>query len=79
VAHLLPGSTIPAYAVPADLAQTLDAGWDALDALEPKAKQTLVEALVVAVCDDGVVEVAEAELLRVACSLLHCPLPALLN
>ena len=78
-AHLLPGSTIPAYVVPADLAKALDAGWDALDALEPRAKQTLVEALVVAVCDDGVVEVAEAELLRVACSLLHCPLPALLN
>ncbi len=76
-AHLLPGLHVE-YAPPADCAAALDTGWDALDALDPAAKQRLVEALVVAVRDDGIVSVAEAELLRVSCGLLHCPLPALL-
>lgn len=69
----------PAYAVPADLAKALDAGWDDLDALAPNDKQRLVEALVIAVKDDGVVQIAESDLLRVTCALLHCPLPALLG
>jgi Zn-dependent protease with chaperone function len=58
--------------------QTLDEGWAALDALEPKAKQALVEAMVVSVLDDGTVTSSEAELLRAACGLMHVPLPALL-
>jgi Zn-dependent protease with chaperone function len=58
--------------------QTLDGGWAAMDALEPKAKQALVEAMVVSVLDDGTVTAAEAELLRAACGLMHVPLPALL-
>jgi Zn-dependent protease with chaperone function len=58
--------------------QTLDGGWPALDALEPRAKQALVEAMVVSVLDDGTVSAAEAELLRAACGLMHVPLPALL-
>jgi uncharacterized tellurite resistance protein B-like protein len=58
--------------------QTLDGGWAALDALEPKAKQALVEAMVDSVLDDGTVTAAEAEMLRAACGLLHVPLPALL-
>jgi uncharacterized tellurite resistance protein B-like protein len=59
--------------------ETLDDGWAALDALEPRAKQALVEAMVVAVLDDGAVTAAEAELLHAACGLLHVPLPALLS
>jgi Zn-dependent protease with chaperone function len=58
--------------------QTLDDGWAAIDALEPKAKQALVEAMVVSVLDDGAVAAAEADLLRAACGLMHVPLPALL-
>ena len=58
--------------------QTLDQGWAALDGLEPRAKQALVEAMVVAVLDDGEVAALEAELLRAACGLMHVPLPALL-
>jgi hypothetical protein len=58
--------------------QTLDGGWAALDALDPRAKQALVEAMVVSVLDDGTVTAAEAELLRAACGLMHVPLPALL-
>ena len=48
-----------------------------LNALDPRAKQTLVEALVVAVSDDGVLAAEEAELLRTTCTLLRCPLPPL--
>jgi Zn-dependent protease with chaperone function/uncharacterized tellurite resistance protein B-like protein len=58
--------------------QTLDQGWAALDALEPKAKQALVEAMVESVLDDGTVMPSEAELLRAACGLMHVPLPVLL-
>jgi hypothetical protein len=58
--------------------QSLDGGWAALDALEPRAKQALIEAMVVSVLDDGSITASEAELLRVACGLMHVPLPALL-
>lgn len=67
-----------AYAPPAEGVRALDAVWAPLDALAPPAKQVLVEALVDAVSHDGQVGVAEAELLRTVCALLHCPLPALL-
>lgn len=59
--------------------KTLDQGWSALDALEPKAKQALVEAMVESVLHDGTVTASEAELLRAACGLMHVPLPALLS
>jgi hypothetical protein len=65
----------PSYQPPADTWQALDDGWSALDALDPRHKQRLVEAMVVAVRDDGVLTLHEAELLRTACALLHCPMP----
>ena len=66
------------YAPPADFVAALDAVWQPLDALDPRYKRPLIEALVAAIADDGVLAVPEAELLRTACALLHCPLPALL-
>ena len=72
---LLPGEGVP-YVPPADTWRALDAGWAALDAVAPPHKQRLVHAMVVAVRDDGVLTLHEAELLRTACALLHCPLPA---
>jgi hypothetical protein len=57
--------------------KALDDGWAGLDALAPKAKKQLVEAMAVAVTADGTVTVAEAEMLRAACGLVHVPLPAL--
>jgi Zn-dependent protease with chaperone function len=78
VAHLLPGTSVP-YAPPAEPWRALDAGWDVLDTLDPRNKRVLVEALVIAVSDDGTLTVAEAELLRTTCTLLHCPLPPLLT
>lgn len=66
------------YEPPRDVFAALDAVWAPLDALQPQFKRPLVAALAAAVADDGVLHVAEAELLRTACSLLHCPIPALL-
>jgi hypothetical protein len=77
-ATLLPGRTVP-YAPPADPWRALDAGWSALDSLDPANKQVVVQALVAAVSDDGVLTVTEAELLRTACAMIRCPLPPLLN
>jgi len=68
-----------AYAPPAEGVQALDAVWAPLDALAPPAKQVLVEALVDAASHDGKVSVAEAELLRTVCAVLHCPLPPMLE
>ncbi|MCB0946138.1 MAG: peptidase M48, partial [Mycobacterium sp.] len=59
--------------------QTLDQGWADLDGLAPKAKQALVEAMVVSMTTDGTITTTEAEILRAACALIHVPLPALLT
>jgi Zn-dependent protease with chaperone function len=67
------------YVPPADFAAALDAVWRPLDGLDPRHKRPLIEALVASVRADGVLAVAEAELLRTACALLHCPLPAMLS
>ncbi len=67
------------YAPPAAGVLALDAVWPVLDALEPAAKRLLVEAVAAAVSHDGRLRVAEAELLRTVCGLLHCPLPPMLE
>lgn len=75
---LLPGTSF-AYRPPAQVWRALDAGWAALDSLHEQDKRVLVESLVAAVADDGVVTASEAELLRTACALVHCPLPPLIE
>lgn len=67
------------YAPPAAGVVALDAIWPTLDALDPTAKALLVEGLVACVSTDGRVAVAEAELLRTVCGVLHCPLPPMLE
>ncbi|MFT3763499.1 MAG: M48 family metallopeptidase [Pseudoxanthomonas sp.] len=74
----LPSTHIP-YAPPAEGVRALDGVWGALDALDPLAKQLAVEAIVATVGHDNRVAVAEAELLRTICGVLHCPLPAMLE
>jgi hypothetical protein len=78
LAKLLPGSTL-SYTPPEEPWRALDAGWDALDSLDERNKRVLIESLVAAVAEDGVVTASEAELLRTACALVHCPLPPLLS
>jgi hypothetical protein len=60
-------------------ALALDAVWAPLDALDPLAKQSVVEGLVATIGHDNTVTVAEAELLRTICAALHCPLPPMLE
>src|SRR5690606_16588760 len=72
--RVLPRDHLP-YAPPANGALALDEVWPALDALEPLAKQLMVEAVTAAASHDGRISVAESELLRTICGVLHCPLP----
>ena len=72
-------ATLLPYAPPAGGVQALDAVWEPLDALDPLAKQAMVEAITAAIAHDGRVSVAEAELLRTICGVLHCPLPPMLE
>jgi Zn-dependent protease with chaperone function len=76
--RVLPRDHLP-YAPPANGVLALDAVWEPLDALDPLAKQAMVEAVTAAVSHDGRVSVAEAELLRTICGALHCPLPPMLE
>lgn len=76
--RVLPRDHLP-YAPPAEGVVALDAVWDPLDRLVPAAKQVLVESLTAAVTHDGRITVAEAELLRTICGVLHCPLPPMLE
>lgn len=76
--RVLPRDHMP-YAPPANGVLALDAVWEPLDALDPLAKQVMVEAITAAVSHDGRVSVAEAELLRTICGVLHCPLPPMLE
>lgn len=76
--RVLPRDHLP-YTPPAQGVQALEAVWSPLDALDPLAKQVMVEALTEAISSDGSVTVAEAELLRTICGVLHCPLPAMLG
>ena len=72
--RVLPRDHLP-YAPPANGVLALDEVWPALDALEPLAKQMMVEAVTAAASHDGRISVAESELLRTVCGVLHCPLP----
>ena len=76
--RVLPRDHVP-YAPPAQGVQALEAVWAPLDALDPLAKQVMVEAITEAISSDGCVAVAEAELLRTICGVLHCPLPVMLG
>ena len=74
----MPQSTA-AYAPPKEWAAALDRALPVLDQLQPAGKELVVRGLTRAISDDGTVTVAEAELLRVVCAGLHCPLPPLLQ
>ncbi|MDQ3287692.1 MAG: M48 family metallopeptidase [Pseudomonadota bacterium] len=63
------------YRPPAVGVQALDHVWPALDALDPLAKQALIEGITAAISHDERISVAESELLRTICGVLHCPLP----
>lgn len=67
------------YRPPADPQRALDDVWPVLDEVNLIGKELLLEGLVAAVSHDGRMSVSEAELLRVVCASLHCPLPPMLE
>ncbi len=72
--QLLPDANLPLH-LPERWQDALDRALERLDGLGGADKQRLVDALADLVHADEVVTVAEAELLRVVCASLHCPLP----
>jgi Zn-dependent protease with chaperone function len=73
---LLPGMH-PTFARLAHWPPRLDQALTRIDRLQPAAKSLLVKALVLTIAHDGRMTVAESELLRAICAVLHCPLPPL--
>lgn len=55
----------------------LEGAWPVLDQLDEDDKHRLLAGILTVIDHDGVLTVSEVELLRTACALLHCPLPAL--
>lgn len=74
--HVLPMRR-PPYAPVAGWPGAMDRALKCLDRLLPAAKERLVEALVLTIAHDQRLTIHEAELLRVICASLHCPLPPL--
>ena len=78
VQRVLPSDHLPYLERPSGVL-ALDLVWEPLDALDPLAKQALIEGITATISHDGSVNVAEAELLRTICGALHCPLPPMLE
>ena len=76
ISQVLPHRPVEYAVAPAGLL-ALEAGWPMLDELQPGDKELLVASAVAVIANDGVMTVAETELLRMVCALLHCPLPRL--
>ncbi|HEY9512132.1 MAG TPA: M48 family metallopeptidase [Rhodanobacter sp.] len=74
--QVFPGETLDWPVLPASWQTPFEHALDELDGLLPAAKELLIQGLVAAVHADGVVNIQEAELLRVICASVHCPLPA---
>ncbi|MEO8780108.1 MAG: M48 family metallopeptidase [Rhodanobacter sp.] len=70
-----PGEAIAWSAPPAAWQAPFERALDDLDALSPVAKELVIQSLLCAIDADGQVSVEEAELLRVICASLHCPVP----
>jgi Zn-dependent protease with chaperone function len=70
-----PGEAIEWAPPPAAWQAPFERALDDLDGLLPVAKELVIQSLVGAIHADGMVSVEEAELLRVICASLHCPLP----
>ena len=71
-----PGAAAAWQTLPLDWQAPFDRALDDLDGLMPAAKEIVIQSLLSAIRADGVVTAAEAELLRVICASLHCPVPA---
>ncbi|EIL93329.1 M48 family metallopeptidase [Rhodanobacter spathiphylli] len=72
---VFPGEAIEWTPPPAAWQAPFERALDDLDDLLPIAKELVIQALVAAINADDLVSVEEAELLRVICASLHCPVP----
>jgi Zn-dependent protease with chaperone function len=70
-----PGDAIEWSAPPAVWQVPFERALDDLDDLNPVAKELVIQSLLRAIHADDEVSVEEAELLRVICASLHCPVP----
>ncbi|MGB3747095.1 MAG: M48 family metallopeptidase [Rhodanobacter sp.] len=70
-----PGEAIEWSPPPAAWQAPLERALEELDELSPTAKELVIQALLRAIHTDGQVSVEEAELVRVICASLHCPVP----
>jgi Zn-dependent protease with chaperone function len=73
--HEVLPDAIPQYAPPSEWMLAMDRALPKLNLLTPAGKELVVRGLAAAISADGVITVAEAELLRTICAALHCPLP----
>lgn len=78
IARLFPNEALPYPALRGGI-EVLDTLWHPLDRLDPLGKQLLLEAITTTIAHDGRISVAESELLRAICAILHCPLPPILQ
>ncbi len=78
IQRVLPRAHLP-YLARETGVQALDGVWAPLDALDPLARQALVEGIAATIAHDNRITVAESELLRTICGVLHCPLPPMLE
>ncbi|MDE2306944.1 MAG: M48 family metallopeptidase [Xanthomonadaceae bacterium] len=74
--NAFPGEAIEWVPPPPAWQAPFEAALNDLDGLMPVAKELVIQSLARAIDADGVVSVEEAELLRVICASLHCPVPA---
>ncbi len=74
LAQVAPGQSLPFAPVPPVMLENV---WPVLDGLDGPEKQYLVTGMVTVIGHDGVMTVAEVELLRTVCAIVHCPLPPL--
>ncbi|MDE2156233.1 MAG: M48 family metallopeptidase [Xanthomonadaceae bacterium] len=75
--NAFPGEAIEWAPPPPAWQAPFESALDDLDGLMPVAKELVIQSLARAIHADGMVSVEEAELLRVICASLHCPIPAL--
>lgn len=74
--NAFPGEAIEWSPPPAAWQAPFESALNDLDGLMPVAKELVIQSLARAIHADGIVSVEEAELLRVICASLHCPVPA---
>ena len=68
----------PSFAPVSDWQAQLSAAFPRLMQMHPLAKQVVIEGLVKTIANDEMLMDEEAELLRMVCALLQCPLPPML-